>query len=202
MRPDRATSIVRAGSDIFPPSQTTTCCGSLHGDRGFGALLSEILTTVRTIGIPLSPPKDGLITMANKSGKRRGRVANIPLARELPEEERESADDAFSEQFPIYLGDEDRVNVRIGRTRKGVLVDWFIGQQVHLETGWTDVVTYDCSHEADPHRHQYRRTRKGSVRGRKEKVAKIGVLQDIFDEVYAELLDSEWQENRRRFLNG
>jgi hypothetical protein len=97
--------------------------------------------------------------------------------------------------FPIYLSPEDRAHLRIDVGPRGRLLDFAVMQQILIAGEWADVVRYDCHGGF----HVHRFTRRGS-----ESRTELGDLSDLdrkYDAAVDDILDN-WEENRRRYLDG
>jgi hypothetical protein len=107
-------------------------------------------------------------------------------------------DEGITHDFPIYLSDESRAHLRMVVGPRNRLLYFALMHQIQVAEEWVNVLRYDCSH-GYVHVHRFKR-------GKAEPVAKRRVcdLDDIdrgYDEAVADVLGN-WQENRRRYLNG
>jgi hypothetical protein len=114
----------------------------------------------------------------------------------VPDQHQRHDDEDPPEEFPVYLTSEDRGYQRLVFGRWGRLVDFAIMQQLFLGEDWVDVVRFDCRHGSF---HVHRFTRWG-LRSRD----KLGDLRDLeakYD-MAVEDIAANWEENRRRYLDG
>ena len=113
----------------------------------------------------------------------------------MPNRRQGDSEEGIRYDFPIYLSPEDRAHLRIVVGNRGQLIDFALMQEVLFARAWVDVVRYDCHRSFHVHRY----TKRGQ-----ESKTELGDLDDLdgkFDRAVAEMLE-DWEENRRRYLNG
>jgi hypothetical protein len=149
------------------------------------------------------PTENGTVAIpvANKQGKRRSRVRDIPIARELPGEG-DLGEETFETRTIIDVTPQDRVRMRIESTARNSVAGWFLGHETKVAGGWELVVEYDWSHGGPAHRHRRRRTRRGSIRvGDRVELPRTDGQEEAWDQAYGDLVDN-MDTRRERYLNG
>jgi hypothetical protein len=120
-----------------------------------------------------------------------------PEGSDAPEEEWDPPTDLVPDDYPIILGHEDRIFVRLAWDGPQ-LADFCLIQQRLIDGTWSDVVRFDCAH-GSVHAHYFNRD--GTEWRPKRHLKQIRNFSDIrdgYDEAYEQIL-SKWDDYARRF---
>jgi hypothetical protein len=143
--------------------------------------------------------------LANNSGKRRSRLANMSLPGQREQAYRPPpVPPADQVVYPIELGPDDELRVRLV-TYRSRIVDFAIMQFTRSHGVWVEVARVDCC-GGSIHRHQFDQT---GVDLFDHKVitpilrdgSEWDKVQAGYDIVLDDMMD-RWQDNLRRWLDG
>lgn len=142
--------------------------------------------------------------MANNSGKRRSRTADMHIPTQDRIYQPPSCPPAEETVYPAELSPTDALRIRI-RIYKGQIVDFAVTQVTKHDNGWAIVARIDCCH-GTIHRHQFNRA--GVDMLDHELITPIptgdsswAVVNDGYESAYTALFD-EWESNLRRWHDG
>ncbi|MFE5295209.1 hypothetical protein [Streptomyces sp. NPDC056632] len=142
--------------------------------------------------------------MANNSGKRRSRVADMSVKPAVQVYTPPGIPPAEETTFPIELSETDRLVVRL-RTYRKKIVDFAVMQETAVNAEWEQLARIDCC-RGTVHRHLV--TAEGKILLDHDLIREIPcgehsweVVDDSYEGALEEMQD-RWEDNLRRWRHG